>query len=102
LQGNIAGVLVTSSSGQPGAKPSVRIRGVGSFDAASPLYVIDGFQTTDEDVIVSLNPNDVQQITVLKDAAATSIYGTRGANGVIVIQTKSGAPGKTVVSYSTQ
>lgn len=102
LQGNIAGVLVTSSSGQPGATPNVRIRGVGSFDAASPLYVVDGFQTTDANVIVSLNPNDIEQITVLKDAAATSIYGTRGANGVIVIKTKSGIPGKTEVSYSVQ
>ena len=102
LQGNIAGVLVTASSGQPGNTPSVRIRGVGSFDSSSPLYVIDGFQTTDEEVMVSLNPSDIQQITVLKDAAATSIYGTRGANGVIVIQTKSGVSGKTEVSYSTQ
>lgn len=102
LQGNLAGVLVTSTSGQPGATPNVRIRGVGSFDAASPLYVIDGYQTTDASVMVSLNPNDIEQITVLKDAAATSIYGTRGANGVIVIQTKSGVPGKTEVSYSVQ
>ncbi len=102
IQGNIAGVLVTSSSGQPGATPNVRIRGVGSFDSAFPLYVIDGFQTTDAGVIASLNPNDIEAISVLKDAASTSIYGTRGANGVIVIQTKSGRDGKTKVSYSTQ
>ena len=102
IQGNVSGVLVTASSGQPGATPNVRIRGVGSFDSAFPLYVIDGFQTTDAGVMVSLNPNDIEKITILKDAAATSIYGTRGANGVIVITTKSGKSGKTKISYSTQ
>ncbi|MDY8135802.1 TonB-dependent receptor [Aquimarina sp. 2201CG5-10] len=102
IQGNVAGVQVTSSSGQPGSTPNVRIRGVGSFDSAFPLYVIDGFQTTDAGVVASLNPNDIEAISVLKDAASTSIYGTRGANGVIVIQTKSGRDGKTKVSYSTQ
>lgn len=102
IQGNVPGVLVTSSSGQPGATPNVRIRGIGSFGAAFPLYVIDGYQTTDAGVITSLNPNDIANISVLKDAAATSIYGTRGANGVIVIRTKSGREGKTRVAYSTQ
>ncbi len=102
IQGNIAGVLVTSDSGQPGATPNVRIRGVGSFESAFPLYVIDGFQTKDATVITSLNPNDIEAISVLKDAAATSIYGVRGANGVIVIKTKSGVAGITQVSYSIQ
>ncbi|WP_103068329.1 TonB-dependent receptor [Aquimarina sediminis] len=102
IQGNIAGVQVTSSSGQPGATPNVRIRGIGSFESAFPLYVIDGFQTKDSNVVASLNPGDIAAISVLKDAAATSIYGVRGANGVIVINTKSGISGKTQISYSVQ
>ncbi len=102
IQGNVAGVQVTAISGQPGATPNVRIRGVGSFDSAVPLYVIDGFQTKDASVIASLNPNDIEAMSVLKDAAATSIYGVRGANGVIVIKTKSGKSGETKVSYSVQ
>ncbi|WP_109853078.1 TonB-dependent receptor [Aquimarina sp. AU58] len=102
IQGNVPGVLVTSDSGQPGSTPNVRIRGVGSFTASFPLYVIDGIQTRDASIITSLNPGDIKTISVLKDAAATSIYGTRGANGVIVIQTKSGEQGKMIISYSTQ
>ncbi len=102
IQGNVPGVLVTASSGQPGSTPNVRIRGVGSFTASFPLYVIDGIQTRDASIITSLNPGDIKTLTVLKDAAATSIYGTRGANGVIVIQTKSGEPGKPIISYSAQ
>ncbi len=102
IQGNVPGVLVTAASGQPGATPNVRIRGVGSFSASFPLYVIDGIQTRDASIITSLNPGDIKTLTVLKDAAATSIYGTRGANGVIVIQTKSGEQGKPIIAYSTQ
>ncbi len=102
IQGNVPGVLVTATSGQPGATPNVRIRGVGSFSASFPLYVIDGIQTRDASIITSLNPGDIKTLTVLKDAAATSIYGTRGANGVIVIQTKSGEQGKPIIAYSTQ
>lgn len=102
IQGNIAGVQVVSSSGQPGSTPNVRIRGVGSFQSSSPLYVIDGFQTKDPNVMTSLNTNDIEAISVLKDAAATSIYGVRGANGVIVIKTKSGVSGETQVVYKVQ
>lgn len=102
IQGNISGVQVTSSSGQPGETPNIRIRGVGSFEGSSPLYVIDGLQTHDADVLANLNPNDIENITVLKDASATSIYGTSGSNGVIVVTTKSGASGKTVITLSTQ
>ncbi len=102
IQGNVPGVLVTASSGQPGATPNVRIRGVGSFTASFPLYVIDGIQTRDASIITSLNPGDIKTLSVLKDAAATSIYGTRGANGVIVIQTKSGEQGRPIISYSGQ
>ncbi|WP_438711989.1 SusC/RagA family TonB-linked outer membrane protein [Aquimarina muelleri] len=102
IQGNIAGVQVISRSGQPGSTPNVRIRGVGSFQSASPLYVIDGFQTKDPNIIASLNTNDIEAISVLKDAAATSIYGVRGANGVIVIKTKSGISGETQVTYKVE
>lgn len=102
LQGNLAGVHVVSFSGQPGENPNVRIRGVGSFDSASPLYVIDGLQTTSGSFISSLNPNDIESISVLRDAAATSIYGVRGANGVIVIETKSGNSSAVSVTYDVQ
>lgn len=101
FQGNVAGVQVTSNTGQPGAVPNVNIRGVGSFEGSSPLYVVDGMPV-DPAVMVSLNPNDIEAVSVLKDAAATSIYGARGANGVIVIQTRSGKAGQTVVRYSGQ
>lgn len=101
FQGNVAGVQVTSNSGQPGATPNVRIRGVGSFEGATPLYVVDGMPVSSA-VMVSLNPNDIEAVSVLKDAAATSIYGARGANGVIIIKTRSGVAGETVVRYSGQ
>lgn len=101
LQGNVAGVVVTSSTGQPGSTPNVRIRGIGTFEGAAPLYVIDGFQTRDASVISQLNPNDVKTIQVLKDAIGVAIYGSRAANGVIVITTKTGRTGKTTVNYTS-
>jgi len=87
LQGKVAGVNITSD-GQPGADPSVRIRGVGSFGDTSPLYVIDGVPmgTTIRD----FSPNDIATIQILKDASAAAIYGSRAANGVIIITTKNG------------
>jgi TonB-dependent SusC/RagA subfamily outer membrane receptor len=88
LQGRAAGVQIANESGAPGADAAVRIRGMSSITANSnPLYVVDGITQSD---ISSLNPNDIQNIEVLKDASATSIYGSRGANGVVVITTKSG------------
>lgn len=90
LQGRIAGVAVTSD-GQPGAAPSVRIRGVGTFGlgaGAEPLYVVDGFPLAGG--IRDLNPNDIESVQVLKDATAGAIYGNRAANGVVIITTKSG------------
>lgn len=87
LQGKVAGVQVTPQSGEPGAGAVVRIRGVGTLNNASPLYVVDGMLLDD---IGFLNPNDVQSIDVLKDASATAIYGSRGANGVIIVSTKKG------------
>ncbi|MFD1629173.1 SusC/RagA family TonB-linked outer membrane protein [Pseudopedobacter beijingensis] len=90
LQGRAAGVQVSQNNGTPGASLSIRIRGTNSINADSePLYVIDGFPTTDG-VGVSLSPEDVASITILKDAASTSIYGARGANGVVLITTKTG------------
>jgi TonB-linked SusC/RagA family outer membrane protein len=88
LQGRVAGVQVTPQSGEPGAGAVVRIRGVGTLNNASPLYVVDGMLLDD---IQFLNPNDIQAIEVLKDASATAIYGSRGANGVIIVTTKKGA-----------
>lgn len=88
LQGKVAGVLVTPSSGEPGAGAIVRIRGTGTLNDASPLYVVDNMLLND---ISFLNPNDIASIEVLKDASATAIYGSRGANGVIIITTKRGS-----------
>lgn len=99
MQGKIAGVYVTPSSGQPGAGAIIRIRGTGTLNNANPLYVVDGMLL---DNISFINPQDVASIEVLKDASATAIYGNRGANGVIIITTKKGsADGKGVVSLST-
>jgi TonB-dependent starch-binding outer membrane protein SusC len=103
MQGNIAGVQSTNGSGQPGSVPNIRIRGVGSINAtAAPLYVIDGIPVVSGDIsglnsntIAGLNANDIENLTVLKDASATSLYGSRAANGVILITTKKGKAGKT-------
>lgn len=96
LQGRVAGVTV-SGDGRPGQPAKVRIRGIGSLTGANdPLYVIDGVPTFD---IATLNPNDVESMTVLKDAGAASIYGARAANGVIVVTTKRGAKSGVKVNY---
>ncbi|RAV28877.1 SusC/RagA family TonB-linked outer membrane protein [Sinomicrobium soli] len=112
LQGNVAGVQMSTQSGQPGAAPNIRIRGIGSINAGSdPLYVIDGIPVisgniaeiaTSSNTIAGLNPKDIASVTVLKDASATAIYGSRGANGVILITTKKGRSGKTTFDFSTQ
>ncbi len=100
LQGRIAGVSVTSSDGQPGYDMDVVIRGANSLTQSNaPLYVIDGFPMEDYSTS-ALSPNDIASVTVLKDASSTAIYGSRGANGVIIIETKKGKLGKTEVSYS--
>jgi len=101
LQGTTAGLQVSSSSGQPGATASVRIRGIGSLSASSsPLYVIDGVPMSGG--ISDINPNDIESLTVLKDAAAASLYGSRAANGVIIITTKQGKQGKTKISFDAK
>lgn len=94
LAGEAAGVQVVNSTGQPGSNASIRIRGIGSvYASTSPLYVVDGV-TYDGD-ISSIDPGDIAATTILKDAAATALYGSRGANGVIVITTKKGTSGET-------
>ena len=88
LKGKASGVTITSSSGQPGAAAKVNIRGVGTINDASPLYVVDGMPVGNIDY---LNPTDIESIEVLKDAASAAIYGTKGANGVILVTTKNGS-----------
>ncbi|WP_339863840.1 TonB-dependent receptor [uncultured Algoriphagus sp.] len=88
LQGRVSGVQITQNSGAPGAGSTVRIRGVGTLNNSNPLYVVDGMLLDD---INFLNPNDVESMEVLKDASATAIYGSRGANGVIIVTTKQGS-----------
>lgn len=101
LAGRVAGVQVSSGDGQPGATMNIQIRGQSSINnSVQPLYVIDGFATESSESI-NLNPDDIESITVLKDAASTAIYGSRGTNGVIVITTKSGKIGKPVISLSS-
>ncbi|MEI9909289.1 MAG: TonB-dependent receptor plug domain-containing protein, partial [Bacteroidota bacterium] len=97
LQGRAAGVTV-SSSGEPGAGAVVRIRGFASAGNNNPLYIIDGVPTDDPSKI---NPNDIESLQVLKDASAASIYGSRASNGVIIITTKQGKPGRSSLSYDS-
>ena len=115
LAGSVPGVTVTSASGAPGSVSNIRIRGMGSINAGNdPLYVIDGTPMLSGDIngfgqgnyneagtnaLATLNSNDIESITVIKDAAAASLYGSRAANGVIVITTKSGKKGKTHVDF---
>ena len=116
LAGQVSGVQVMSNSGQPGSGTSFRIRGSGSLKASNePLYVIDGVATTSTEyssiaeenesssnILSSINPNDIESITVLKDAAAAALYGSCAANGVVVITTKSGKEGKARVNFNAQ
>lgn len=100
LAGRMSGVQIVQTDGQPGATPSVRVRGgISITQDNSPLYIIDG--VPNEDGMSNINPNDIESIDVLKDASATAIYGSRGANGVVVITTKSGsqAEGKSKVTF---
>ncbi|MGN1225926.1 MAG: SusC/RagA family TonB-linked outer membrane protein, partial [Candidatus Cryptobacteroides sp.] len=97
LQGLAAGVTVNSNSGQPGAAAEVRIRGIGTVNGSSPIYVVDGVIVDD---INFLSPNDIASTEILKDASATAIYGSRGANGVILVTTvKGGSDGKVNVTF---
>ncbi len=99
LQGKAAGVDVISNSGKPGAGLTIRIRGSSSISAGNdPLYIVDGIPMTD---ISAFSPNDIESISILKDAASAAIYGTRAANGVVVITTKKGTAGKSSINFST-
>lgn len=99
LQGQMAGVEVRSTTGQPGSETRIRVRGAASIHASSdPLYVVDGVAT---DNISSINPSDIESIEVLKDASSSAIYGSRGANGVVLVTTKHGKSGKARVELAT-
>lgn len=116
LQGKIAGVQVISNGGQPGSGTNFRVRGSGSLSASNqPLIVIDGVATTgteysevaysndqSSNILAQLNPNDIESITVLKDAAAAALYGSRAANGVILVTTKSGKSGKSRITFDSK
>jgi TonB-dependent starch-binding outer membrane protein SusC len=117
MQGRLAGVVITQNSSAPGGSVTVRVRGATSGTSNEPLYVIDGVPIYNDNnlsavlspsgggqpqnVLASLNPSDIESITVLKDASATSIYGSRGANGVVLITTRRGQAGQTRVSFET-
>lgn len=96
LQGQVSGVQI-SSSGAPGESPEVKIRGVSTFGNNNPLYIVDGVPFGD---IIDLNTNDIESVQVLKDAAAAAIYGSRAANGVVIITTKSGQKGDLKIDYN--
>lgn len=101
LSGRIPGVVVITNSGAPEQSTQIRIRGANSiYGGNSPLYIVDGVPNTD--LFNNLAPNDIQSIEVLKDASATAIYGSRGANGVILVTTKRGAEGKTNIHLETE
>lgn len=98
LAGKLSGVLIQNQSGEVGADPKIQIRGASSITGNSnPLIVVDGYPITGS--LATVNPNDVESIEVLKDAASAAIYGSRGANGVILVTTKKGSAGKTTFSY---
>ncbi|MDR3188087.1 MAG: TonB-dependent receptor plug domain-containing protein, partial [Prevotellaceae bacterium] len=98
ITGKLAGVQVVTTEGSPDAEITIRVRGGGSITGDNaPLYIVDGFPVSS---ITDIAPNDIQSIDVLKDASSTAIYGARGANGVIIVTTKSGQAGKIQVSYN--
>ncbi len=118
IQGRSAGVYITQNSGAPGGAMSVRIRGTGSTISAEPLYVIDGIPVVNDNAgtsatfeddgggqyssaLTTINPNDIESIEILKDASATAIYGSRGANGVVIITTRKGKAGKSSLNYDS-
>ena len=101
LAGRVAGVRVSATDGQPGGGFNIVIRGAGSLtQSTSPLFVIDGFPVEDLDP-ATLNPEDIESITILKDASSTAVYGSRAANGVVLIQTKRGKVGKPIVTINS-
>ncbi len=100
LQGKVSGVQINQNTGVPGEALNIRVRGQGSISAGSdPLYVVDGFPITGK--LTDLNPDEIESITVLKDAASTSLYGSRAANGVILVETKKAGAGQTKIDFSS-
>lgn len=103
LVGMSSGISLQQVSGEPGAAPAIRIRGAGSINSGNdPLFVIDGYPTTDADLFNNINPSDIADIQILKDAASSAIYGSKAGNGVIIVTTKQGQSGKAKVNFSTQ
>ena len=100
LAGKLAGVLIQNQDGEPGADPKIQVRAASSISGASnPLIVVDGYPISGS--LATVNPNDIESIEVLKDAASAAIYGSRGANGVILVTTKSGKSGEVSISYDS-
>lgn len=100
LIGQASGVSLQQSSGGPGSSPTIRIRGNGSITSGNdPLYVIDGYPTTDASLLNSIQPSDIESVDILKDAASAAIYGSRAGNGVIIVTTKKGVRGKTNFTF---
>lgn len=98
LQGQLAGVVVRSTTGEPGQDIQIRVRGAASVNANSdPLYVVDGMPMN---TLAGINPSDIESMEVLKDAASAAIYGSRGSNGVVMVTTKQGRKGKASVSLN--
>ena len=111
IQGRLAGVQVASTTGQPGGALNVRVRGIGSVNASNdPLWIVDGVQMSrlggssqgSSNPLASINPNDIERIEVLKDAASAAIYGAQAANGVVLVTTKTGKKGATQIEFTTQ
>lgn len=104
LEGTIAGLQVSSVDGQPGTDMAIRVRGVGSanLNSSGALIVIDGVPAQIDNPLSSINPADIASVTVLKDAASTALYGSRGANGVVLVTTKKGQTGKTNISFTSR
>jgi TonB-linked SusC/RagA family outer membrane protein len=107
LQGRVAGLMITSNSGDPGSEPTIRLRGIGTVNNNNPIYVVDGMLIDNSEGLNSannisfLNPWDIASLEVLKDASAQAIYGSRGANGVILITTRKGTEGAPKVTFSS-
>ncbi len=98
IKGKVSGVQITQASGQPGSGSQIKIRGIGSVNNSDPLYIVDGMPV--DGGIDYLNPNDIQSVEILKDAASAAIYGARAANGVVLVTTRNGEKGKASLTYN--
>jgi TonB-linked SusC/RagA family outer membrane protein len=98
IKGKVSGVQITQASGQPGSGSQIKIRGIGSVNNSDPLYIVDGMAV--DGGIDYLNPNDIQSVEILKDAASAAIYGARAANGVVLVTTRNGEKGKASLTYN--